>query len=36
MGVEYNQINFKDSQTEPNQVKVNTGPLGLLGVEVRF
>jgi len=36
MGVEYNQIDFKDSQTEPNHVKANMGPLGLVGAEIKF
>jgi hypothetical protein len=36
MGVEYDQIDFKDSQTEPNHVKANMGPLGLAGAEIRF
>lgn len=36
MGVEYNQIDFKDSQTEPNRVKANMGPLGLIGAEIKF
>jgi hypothetical protein len=36
MGVEYNQIDFKDSQTEPNRVKVKMGPLGLVGAETKF
>jgi hypothetical protein len=36
MGVEYNQIDFKDSQTEPNHVKANMGPLGLAGAEIKF
>jgi hypothetical protein len=36
MGVEYNQIDFKDSQTEPNRIKANMGPLGLLGAEIKF
>jgi len=35
-GVEYNLIDFKDSQTEPNRVKANMGPLGLAGLEIRF
>lgn len=36
MGVEYNQIDFKDSQTEPNHIKANMGPLGLFGAEIKF
>jgi hypothetical protein len=36
MGVEYNQIDFKDSQTEPNHIKANMGPLGLVGGELKY
>jgi len=36
MGVEYDWIDFKDSQTVPNQVKANMGPLGLFGAEIKF
>jgi hypothetical protein len=36
MGVEYNWIDFKDDQTEPNHVKANMGPLGLIGAEIKF
>lgn len=35
-GVEYNQIDYKDSQTKPNHVKADMGPLGLVGAEIRF
>jgi hypothetical protein len=36
MGVEYNQIDFKDSQTEPNHIKADMGPLELIGAEIKF
>lgn len=36
MGVEYHWVDFKDNQTEPNHVKANMGPLGLIGAEIRF
>jgi len=36
MGVEYDWIDFKDNQTEPNHVKANMGPLGLIGAEIAF
>ena len=36
MGVEYNHIDFKDSQTEANHIKANMGPLGLIGTELKF
>lgn len=36
MGVEYDQIDSEDSQTEPNHVKANMGPLGLFGAEIKF
>jgi len=36
LGVEYDWIDFKDNQTEPNHVKANMGPLGLIGVEIKF
>jgi hypothetical protein len=36
MGVKYNRIDFKDNQTEPNRVKANMGPLGLIGAEIKF
>jgi hypothetical protein len=36
MGVEYNRIDFKDNQTEPNHVKANMGPLGVVGAEIKF
>jgi hypothetical protein len=36
MGVEYNWVDFKDNQTEPNHVKANMGPLGLIGAEIKF
>jgi hypothetical protein len=36
MGVEYDQIEFKDSQEVPNHVKANMGPLGLIGAEIKF
>jgi hypothetical protein len=35
-GVEYDQVDFKDNQTEPNHVKANMGPLGLVGMEIKF
>jgi len=34
--VEYNLIDFKDSQTTPNHVRADIGPLGTVGVEMRF
>lgn len=36
MGVEYNQIDFKDNQATPNHIKANMGPLGLIGAEIKF
>jgi len=36
MGVEYNQIDSKDSQTEPKHIKANMGPLGLVGAEIKY
>ena len=36
MGVEYSWVDFKDNQTEPNHVKANMGPLGLIGAEIKF
>ena len=35
-GVEYNLIDYKDSQTTPNHVRADMGPLGTLGVEMKF
>lgn len=35
-GVEYNQINYKDSQTVSNHIRADMGPLGLAGVEIKF
>jgi hypothetical protein len=35
-GVEYDQVDFKDNQTEPNHVKANMGLLGLVGMEIKF
>lgn len=36
MGVEYNRIDFKDNQAEPNRITANMGPLGLIGAEIKF
>jgi hypothetical protein len=36
IGVEYDQIDFEDSQTEPNRIKANMEPLGLAGAEIKF
>ena len=36
IGVEYIWIDFKDDQREPNHVKANMGPLGLIGAEIAF
>ncbi len=36
MGIEYDWVDFKDNQTEPNHVKANMGPLGVFGAEIRF
>lgn len=35
-GVEYNVIDYKDSQTNPNHVRADMGPLGTIGVEMKF
>jgi hypothetical protein len=35
-GIEYDWIDFEDSQREPNRVKANMGPLGLIGAEIKF
>jgi len=35
-GIEYNQIDYKDSQTVPNHIRADMGPLGLAGVEIKF
>jgi hypothetical protein len=35
-GVEYNLINYKDSQTVPNHIRAGMGPLGLAGLEIKF
>jgi hypothetical protein len=35
-GIEYNQINYKDSQTVPNHIRADMGPLGLAGLEIKF
>ena len=35
-GVEYNLIVYKDSQTNPNHVRADMGPLGTVGVGMKF
>jgi hypothetical protein len=35
-GVEYNLISYKDSQTVPNHIRAEMGPLGLAGLEIKF
>jgi hypothetical protein len=35
-GVEYNHIDYKDSQTKSNYIRADMGPLGIVGAEIRF
>jgi len=35
-GLEYDLIDYKDSQTTPNHVRAEMGPLGTVGIEMRF
>jgi hypothetical protein len=35
-GVEYDQIDYKDSQTNPNHVRADMGSLGTVGVGMKF
>jgi hypothetical protein len=35
-GVEYNHIDYKDSQTKSNHIRADMGPLGIVGAEIRF
>lgn len=36
LGIEYNYIDYKDSQTMPNHIKASIGPSGLFGVKIKF
>jgi hypothetical protein len=36
VGVGYEQIRYEDGQTVPNEVEANMGPMGVLGLEIRF
>jgi hypothetical protein len=36
MGIEYHWVDFKDNQTEPDHVKANMGPWGLVGAGIKF
>jgi hypothetical protein len=35
-GIGYEQIRYEDGQTIPNEVEANMGPMGVLGLEIRF
>ncbi len=35
-GVGYDHINYTDGQTMPNDIEAKMGPMGLLGLEIRF
>jgi hypothetical protein len=36
MGIEYDGIYYKDSQTKSNHIKADIGPLGIVGAEIKF
>ena len=36
LGIAYEQINFEDHQPVPNHIHADLGPLGVVGVRVRF
>lgn len=36
VGIGYDRISYVDGQTVPNDIKADMGPMGLLGLEIRF
>jgi hypothetical protein len=36
LGIGYEEINFEDNQPVPNHIHADLGPLGVVGVRVRF
>jgi hypothetical protein len=35
-GVEYNHIDYKDSQIKSNHIRADMGPMGIVGAEIKF
>ena len=36
LGIDHDWIYYKDSQSTPNDIRANIGPMGLVGLEVKF